>query len=72
LEPHALVVPILFLASGALCVLRPAIAIRWAKRAHPALPEDNEVLLWIVRFIGVGHLGGATFILVKVVQAWLG
>jgi hypothetical protein len=48
------------------------VVIRWAKRAHPALPEDNETIEWIARFIGVGGLVVAMFFLVLTIRSFSG
>lgn len=54
-----IVFPILMLMGAALAILRPVVIVRWAKRAHPDLPEDDKRVLWIARLIGVGLLGSA-------------
>lgn len=61
----------LLLGVAALGVLRPVIIIRWAKTAHPDIPEDNKTILWIARFIGVGVMGIALFILGIIVRPLL-
>jgi hypothetical protein len=64
--------PVLMLGGAALAIFRPVVIVRWAKRAHPDLPEDDETILWIARLIGVGILGIAMFILVIIVRSFSG
>jgi hypothetical protein len=52
-----------------LAILRPVAIVRWAKRAHPDLPEDDETVLRIARLVGVGALGVAVFFLVIIVRS---
>ena len=40
-------IPVLMVAGAVLAILRPVVIVRWAKRAHPDLPEDDERVLWI-------------------------
>lgn len=53
-----------FLISVAvLAILRPVVIVRWAKRAHPDLREDDKTVLWIARLLGVVALCVAVFFL---------
>ncbi len=58
------------LGGAVLAIFRPVVIVRWAKRAHPDLPEDDETILWIARLMGVGGLGVALFLLVIVVRSF--
>lgn len=60
----------LVLGVAVLAILRPVVIVRWAKRAHPDLPEDDETILWIARLVGVGGLGVAVFFLVIIVRSF--
>lgn len=62
--------PILMVVGGVLAILRPVVIVRWAKRAHPDLPEDDERALWIARLVGVGLLGIGGFILMVIVRSF--
>ncbi len=62
----------LVLGVAVLAILRPVVIVRWAKRAHPDLPEDDETILWIARLVGVGGLGVAVFFLVIIVRSFSG
>jgi hypothetical protein len=62
----------LVLGVAALAILRPVVIVRWAKRAHPDLPEDDETILWIARLLGVGGLGVGLFFLVIIVRSFSG
>ena len=62
--------PVLMLVGAVLAILRPVVIVRWAKRAHPDLPEDDERVLWIARLIGVGILGIGGFILMIIVRSF--
>jgi hypothetical protein len=62
----------LVLGVAVLAVLRPVVIVRWAKRAHPDLPEDDETILWIARLVGVGGLGVGLFFLVIIVRSFSG
>lgn len=64
------VFPILMVGGAVLAILRPVVIVRWAKRAHPDLPEDDERVLWIARLIGVGLLGIGGFILMIIVRSF--
>ena len=64
------VFPILMVGGALLAILRPVVIVRWAKRAHPDLPEDDERVLWIARLIGVGLLGIGGFILMIIVRSF--
>ena len=59
-----------FLGVSLLAILRPIVVLRWAKRAHPELPEDDETLWWIPRLLGVVGLGMALFFLVIIVRSF--
>ncbi len=37
-------------------IIRPVIIVRWAKRAHSQLAEDDKFVLWFTRLICVGGL----------------
>jgi hypothetical protein len=63
---------VLVLGVAVLAILRPVVIVRWAKRAHPDLPEDDETILWIARLVGVGGLGVAAFFLVIIVRSFSG
>jgi hypothetical protein len=65
-----LIFPILMVAGAVLAILRPVVIVRWAKRAHPDLVEDDERVLWIVRLIGVGLLAIGGFILMIIVRSF--
>jgi uncharacterized membrane protein YidH (DUF202 family) len=52
-----------------LAILHPVVIVRWAKRAHPELREDDQTVLRIARFVGVGALGVAVFFLVIIVRS---
>ena len=62
--------PILMVVGAVLAILRPVVIVRWAKRAHPDLVEDDERVLWIARLIGVGLLGIGGFILMIIVRSF--
>lgn len=57
------------LSVAVLAILRPVVIVRWAKRAHPDLPEDDGTTLWIARLIGVGGLGIAVFFWVIIIRS---
>jgi hypothetical protein len=59
----------LLISVAVLAILRPVAIVRWAKRAHPDLPEDDETVLRIARLVGVGALGVAVFFLVIIVRS---
>jgi hypothetical protein len=42
-------------------IIRPVVILRWAKRAHPGLAEDDRAALWVARLVGIGGLGVALF-----------
>ena len=65
-----IVFPILMVVGAVFAILRPVVVVRWAKRAHPDLPEDDERILWIARLIGVGLLGIGGFILMIIVRSF--
>ena len=60
----------LALGGAVLAIVRPVVIVRWAKWAHPELPEDDETVLLIARIIGVGGLGLAVFLLVIVARSF--
>ena len=60
----------LVLGVALLAILRPVVIVRWAKRAYPDLPEDDDMVLWIARLVGVGGLGVALFFMVIVVRSF--
>jgi hypothetical protein len=51
-----LIFGIAMLSGPLTAIVRPVIIMRWAKRAHSQLAEDDETVLWITRLIGVGGL----------------
>jgi hypothetical protein len=58
-----------FLISVAvIAIFRPVVIVRWAKRAHPDLRDDDQTVLRIARFVGVGALGVAVFFLFIIVR----
>ena len=61
---------VLMLGVMGLGILRPVVIVRWAKRAHPAIPEDDSRILWITRLIGVAGFGVALFLLVIIVRSF--
>ena len=63
-------IPILMVLGALLAIFRPVVILRWAKRAHPDLPEDDERVLWIARLIGVGLFGIGGFILIVIVRSF--
>jgi hypothetical protein len=52
-----------------LSVVRPAVVLRWARRAHPQIAEDNEAALWIARLVGVAGFAVALFFFVIIVRS---
>ena len=54
----------------AFAILRPDVLVRWAKRAHPELSEDDPTVLWLARLVGVGGLGVAVFCVVMIVRSF--
>jgi len=58
------------LGVAVLAILRPVVIVRWAKRAHPDLPEDDETILWIARLVGVGGLGVGLCLLVIIARSF--
>ena len=52
-----------------LAIFRPVVVLRWAKRAHPALAEDDRAALLVARLVGVGGLGVALFFLVIILRS---
>lgn len=59
----------LMLGITTLAVLRPDVIVRWAKRAHPDIPEDDERILWITRLIGIVGLGAAVLLSVVIFRS---
>ena len=51
-------------------IVRPVIIIRWAKRAHPQLAEDDKIVLRIARLIGVGGLCVAVFFWLVIIRSF--
>ena len=45
------------LTVAVLAIVRPVVIVRWARRAHPELSEDDQAALWIARLVGIGGLG---------------
>ena len=35
-------------------IVRPVVIVRWSKRAHSQLTEDDKIVLQFTRLIGVG------------------
>jgi hypothetical protein len=64
------VIAALVLGVAVLAILRPVVIVRWAKRAHPDLREEDRKVLWIARLIGVGGLGVAVFFLVIIIRSF--
>jgi hypothetical protein len=64
------VIATLVLSVAVLAILHPVVIVRWAKRAHPDLPEDDGTVLWIARLIGVGGLGVAVFFFVIIIRSF--
>jgi hypothetical protein len=60
----------LVLGVAVLAIFRPVVIVRWAKRAHPDLPEDDGTILWIARLVGVGGLGVGLFFLMIIVRSF--
>jgi hypothetical protein len=60
----------LVLCVAVLAILRPVTILRWAKRAHPDLQEDDNRILWVARIVGLGGLGVAIAFLVIVVRSF--
>jgi hypothetical protein len=60
----------LVLCVAVLAILRPVTILRWAKRAHPDLQEDDNRVLWVARIVGLGGLGVATAFLVIIVRSF--
>ena len=60
----------LVLGVAALAILRPVVILRWAKRAHPDIPEDDRTILWIARLVGIGGLGVALFFVLIIVRSF--
>jgi hypothetical protein len=59
----------LVLCVAVLAILRPVTILRWAKRAHPDLQEDDNSVLWVARIVGLGGLGVAIAFLVIIVRS---
>ena len=64
-----IVLPAFVLGVAVVAILRPVVIVRWAKRAHPDLPEDDETVLWIARLIGVGGLVLGLFLLMIIARS---
>jgi len=52
-----------------LAIVRPVVILRWAKRAHPELGEDDKAALLVARLVGIGGLGVALFFLVIILRS---
>jgi len=50
-------------------IVHPVVVLRWAKRAHPELCEDDKAALLVTRLVGVGGLGVAVFFLVVILRS---
>ena len=60
----------LMLGVAILAVLRPVVIVRWAKRAHPEIPEGDLRILWITRLIGMVGLGLAVLLSVIIIRSF--
>ncbi len=60
----------LVLCVAVLAILRPVTILRWAKRAHPDLQEDDNRVLWVARIVGLCGLGVAIAFLVVIVRSF--
>jgi len=49
------------LTVAVIAIVRPVVIVRWARRAHPQLEEDDQSVLWIARLVGIGGLGVTAF-----------
>lgn len=55
------------LGTMVMCVFRPDLMALWFKQADPRFDENDQRLLWILRFIGVVGLGiGLVFSIVLI------
>jgi hypothetical protein len=63
-------IPASLLCGAVVAILRPITFLRWAKQAHPDLPENDTRMLWIVRFIGAGGLGITVYAIVLLVRGF--
>ena len=61
---------LLMFGAASIAVLRPVIILRWAKRAYPDLPEEDETILWIARVVGLGGLGVVGFFLLIIIRSF--
>jgi hypothetical protein len=50
-------------------ILRPAVILRWAMRAHPEFVGEERALLLMVRLIGAAGLGIGIFLAVIVFRS---
>ena len=48
------------LTIAVIAIVRPVVIVRWARRAHPQLDEDDQSVLWIARLV-IGGLGVTAF-----------
>ncbi len=51
-------------------ILRPVIILRWAKRAHPELAEDNQAALWTARLVGFVGFGVTVFYFIIIIRSF--
>jgi hypothetical protein len=51
-------------------IVRPVIMVRWAKRAHPQLSEDDKIVLGFTRLIGVGGLCVVAFFWLIIIRSF--
>lgn len=51
-------------------IVRPVIIVRWAKRAHPQLAEDDKIVLLTTRLIGAGGLCVAAFFWLIIIRSF--
>jgi len=61
---------IVALGGALLAIFRPVVIVRWAKRAHPELPEDDETALGFTRAIGIGGLCVVIFLWVIIFRSF--
>jgi hypothetical protein len=64
-------IPLSILGLSTLCIVRPAIAINWAKKAHPEYAGDGAEIVWVVKLIGIGGVFIGLYIVALVVRAVL-
>lgn len=62
----------LLVCVGVLGILRPVVLVRWAKGAHPEIPEDDAAVLWFVRFTCLWGVVIGLFLLLRALRSLLG